>query len=245
MGVMNRIEKIKSIIQQAKHIVFFGGAGVSVPSGIPDFRSAKGIYATKSVGGYSPEQMVSHSFLIGHPDMFFDFYFKHLVYDQAKPNVVHKWLASLEKNKQLDAVVTQNIDGLHQMAGSQNVLELHGSVHRNYCMKCGKHYRLEELDRTGVPTCSCGGMIRPDVVLYEEMLNQDVVEQAIHAISHADLLIIGGTSLSVYPAASFIHYYEGKHIIVMNKENITNMPYMRYEIFYMDGDIAKSVKSLM
>lgn len=242
---MSNTEQAKSWIKEAKHIVFFGGAGVSVPSGIPDFRSAKGVYAQKGVGGYSPEQMVSHSFLMNHTNAFFKFYFEHLVYQDAQPNIVHRWLVELEKNQQLDAIVTQNIDGLHQMAGSQHVIELHGSVHRNYCLRCGKRYTLEQLDQSGIPTCICGGMIRPDVVLYEESLNTHIIEEAVYAIEHADLLIIGGTSLSVYPAASFIHYFHGKYVIVMNKDHRTNLPYAQSHIINMDGDIAQSVASLM
>ena len=245
MSKMSRTEQVKLWIKEAKHIVFFGGAGVSVPSGIPDFRSSKGVYAQKGVGGYSPEQMVSHSFLMHHTKAFFKFYFEHLVYEDAKPNIVHVWLSTLEKEHQLDAVVTQNIDGLHQMAGSQQVIELHGSVHRNYCVRCGKQYSLEQLDQTGIPTCTCGGMIRPDVVLYEESLDPNTIEQAVHAIEHADLLIIGGTSLSVYPAASFVRYYQGKHIIVMNKGQMNDILFGSYDIIHLDGDIAQSVNALI
>lgn len=209
-------EQLQKIIDDSSRIVFFGGAGVSTESGIPDFRSADGIYHQKYK--YSPEQVVSHSFFLRYPEAFYEFYKEKMMCFDAKPNPAHMKLAELEKAGKLTAVVTQNIDGLHQAAGSRTVYELHGSIHRNYCMECGKFYDAQYVKNAeGVPRCECGGMIKPDVVLYEEGLDQKTIQGAVQAIASADTLIIGGTSLVVYPAAGFIDYFHGKHLVVINK----------------------------
>ena len=210
------VEQLQNIIDDSKRIVFFGGAGVSTESNIPDFRSADGLYQQKYK--YSPEQIVSHSFFVRNPEGFYEFYKEKMMFLDAKPNAAHLKLAELEEEGKLTAVITQNIDGLHQAAGSKNVLELHGSIHRNYCMKCHKFYDAAYVkNASGIPRCTCGGMIKPDVVLYEEGLDSDVISRSIKAISEADTLIIGGTSLVVYPAAGFIDYFRGKHLVVINK----------------------------
>ena len=215
-------EELKKIIEDSDNIVFFGGAGVSTESGIPDFRSETGLYNAKQEYGRSPEEMLSHSFFEADTKTFFDYYKKNLIATWAKPNKAHLALARLEELGKLKAVVTQNIDGLHQAAGSKKVFELHGSVHRNYCTHCGKFHSLdylldEENSKNGIPRCSCGGIVKPDVVLYEEMLDDDCIRGATQAIARADTLIIGGTSLAVYPAAGFIHYFRGRHLVVINK----------------------------
>lgn len=208
-------EILKQWIQESSHIVFFGGAGVSTESGIPDFRSQDGLYNQEYA--YPPETIISHSFFMRNPEEFYRFYKNKMIFRNAKPNAAHLALAKLEQEGKLKAVITQNIDGLHQMAGSKNVLELHGSIHRNYCMRCGKAYGLEAVaDAAGIPRCSCGGVIKPDVVLYEEGLDQQVLSAAVNAIRHADMLIIGGTSLIVYPAAGLIDYYRGNKLVVIN-----------------------------
>ena len=220
-------EELKKIIEESKNIVFFGGAGVSTESGIPDFRSEKGLYNAKQEYGRSPEEMLSAHFFEQDPVTFFDYYKKNLIATWAKPNDAHLALAKLEEEGKLKAVVTQNIDGLHQMAGSKKVYELHGSVHRNHCRRCRKAYGLDYIlddkncvnpkgECDGVPRCSCGGIVKPDVVLYEEMLDEDCIRHSVDAIASADTLIIGGTSLAVYPAAGFIHYFRGKHLVVIN-----------------------------
>ena len=207
---------LKKWIDESNYIVFFGGAGVSTESNIPDFRSTDGLYNQKYK--YPPETILSHSFFVQKPEEFYDFYRDKMIYTEAKPNKAHYALAELEKQGKLKAVITQNIDGLHQAAGSKNVLELHGSIHRNYCMKCHKFYDAAYVKHAdGIPRCTCGGMIKPDVVLYEEGLDSDVISKSIKAISEADTLIIGGTSLVVYPAAGFIDYFRGKHLVVINK----------------------------
>ena len=205
-------EKLKNIINKSDNIVFFGGAGVSTESGIPDFRSADGLYKN------TPETILSHSFFIKNPEIFFEFYKKNLIFTEAKPNAAHNMLAKMEKDKKLNGIITQNIDALHQKAGSKNVFELHGSVSRNYCMKCGKFYSLEDFltIETLVPLCSCGGIIKPDVVLYEEELDYDIINGAVDLLKNADVLIIGGTSLMVNPAASFINYFRGSHLALIN-----------------------------
>lgn len=213
---MDKIGQLKEIIDKSQNIVFFGGAGVSTESGIPDFRSADGLYSQKYA--YPPEEIVSHTFFTYRTKEFFDFYRDRMLYLSASPNPAHLYLAKLERQGKLKAVVTQNIDGLHQAAGSKNVFELHGSVLRNYCMRCGKFYPAEYIKNSvGVPKCSCGGTIKPDVVLYEEGLDNRVISGAIRAISEADALIIGGTSLVVYPAAGFIDYFRGKELVIINK----------------------------
>ena len=214
-----KIDKLSEILRASKNIVFFGGAGVSTASNIPDFRSSNGLFSKKLNRSFTPEQLVSHTFFVRYPEEFYDFYKKHLVYPQAKPNNCHIALARLEEMGKLKAIVTQNIDGLHQVAGSKNVYELHGSVHRNYCMKCHGFYDADYMIQSnGVPTCEkCGSVVKPDVVLYEEGLDQEVISGAVHAIAHADTLIIGGTSLVVYPAAGLIDYFRGRNLILINK----------------------------
>ncbi len=211
-------QSLKEIIANSKRIVFFGGAGVSTESNIPDFRSDEGIYQEKKYR-FPPETMLSRSFFDRYPEEFYDFYFAKMIYPSAKPNPAHLALAKLEEAGKLTAVITQNIDGLHQAAGSKKVLELHGSVLRNHCMNCGKQYDLEEMlaRRGSVPRCSCGGIIKPEVVLYEEALDQAVMEEAVWHIRHADCMIVGGTSLAVYPAAGLIRYFRGKDLVLINK----------------------------
>ncbi|WP_343252627.1 NAD-dependent protein deacylase [Ligaoa zhengdingensis] len=209
-------EQLQRIIDDSANIVFFGGAGVSTESGIPDFRSTDGLYNQQY--RFPPEMILSHSFYLRNPEEFYRFYRDKMLCLTARPNAAHYKLAELEQAKKLCAVVTQNIDGLHQMAGSRNVLELHGSVHRNYCMHCHKAYDARfMLESEGIPTCSCGGMVKPDVVLYEEGLDEHTVRASIQAIRSADLLIIGGTSLNVYPAAGLIDYFRGKYLVLINR----------------------------
>lgn len=214
-----KIKQLSKILRESNNIVFFGGAGVSTASNIPDFRSSNGLYSKKLNRNFTPEQAVSHTFFMRYPEEFFDFYKKNLVYPAAKPNACHLALAKLEEMGKLKAVVTQNIDGLHQAAGSKVVYELHGSVLRNYCMDCHAFYDADYvLKADGVPKCGkCGGVIKPDVVLYEEGLDDEVISGAIQAIRQADTLIIGGTSLVVYPAAGLIHYFKGKNLVLINK----------------------------
>ena len=210
------IEQLQKMIDQSSRIVFFGGAGVSTESGIPDFRSADGIYSQK--GRFSPEQIVSHTFFMRHTKDFYEFYKEKMMILDAKPNAAHLKLAEMENAGKLTAVVTQNIDGLHQAAGSRRVYELHGSIHRNYCMNCGKFDDAAYVKNSeGIPKCSCGGVVKPDVVLYEEGLDPQTIQDAVEAIASADMLLIGGTSLVVYPAAGFIDYFRGKHLAVINK----------------------------
>ena len=215
-----KIQKLKEIIDGSDNIVFFGGAGVSTESGVPDFRSVDGLYNQEY--DYPPETILSHTFYRRNPEEFYRFYHNKMLFPNAKPNAAHKALAKLEKKGKLKAVVTQNIDGLHQAAGSKEVVELHGSVHRNYCENCGRFYSLEELQRTdraaGVPRCDCGGIIKPDVVIYEESLDSGCITKTIQHIRRADLLIVGGTSLTVYPAAGFLDYFTGEHLVVMNRD---------------------------
>ena len=210
------IETLKTWITESDNIVFFGGAGVSTESGIPDFRSTDGLYHQKF--DYPPETILSHTFFYQHPEYFFKFYREKMLPLDYQPNEAHKKLAELEQAGKLRAVITQNIDGLHQKAGSRKVLELHGSVLRNHCTRCGQFYGVERIvNSRGVPRCSCGGIIKPDVVLYEESLDEDVMAEAIHYIRQADMLIIGGTSLVVYPAAGLVQYYRGHKLAVINK----------------------------
>ncbi len=210
------IARLKQIINTSNNIVFFGGAGVSTESGIPDFRSVDGLY--KKRYEYPPEIVLSHSFFLSNTEEFYKFYRDKMICLDAKPNITHKTLARLEQEGKLKAVITQNIDGLHQMGGSKEVIELHGSIYRNYCMKCHKAYSVKDIIKTeDIPRCTCGGIIKPDVVLYEEGLDEFVLESAIEYISKAEVLIIGGTSLSVYPAAGLIQYFRGRELILVNK----------------------------
>lgn len=214
-------ETLKQWLSESENIVFFGGAGVSTESKIPDFRSTDGLYNQQYA--YPPETILSHTFYMRRPEEFYRFYRNKMLFPDAEPNRAHKALAKLEQEGRLRAVITQNIDGLHQKAGSREVLELHGSVLRNYCTKCGKFYGLEAvLESEGVPRCTCGGVIKPDVVLYEEGLDQHTLQKAVYYISNADVLIIGGTSLTVYPAAGLIDYYGGKKLVLINK-SVTSM----------------------
>ena len=215
------IERLSHLIDISENIVFFGGAGVSTESGIKDFRSKDGLYKLHSKYGAPYELMLSHTYFMNHTKTFYDFYREFMINKTAKPNKAHLYLAELEKRKHL-TVITQNIDGLHQLAGSKNVIELHGSIHRNYCMDCHEFYNLDAIsDSSGVPTCKrCGGVIKPDVVLYEEPLDGEVINNALYAISTADLIIVAGTSLSVYPASGLIRYFRGKYIVVINKDHL-------------------------
>ncbi len=237
MNNEENIRKLKQAVQDAKHIVFFSGAGMSTASGIPDFRSSTGLY--KNV--YRAEEMISHSFYKAYPADFFTFYRDKLVYEDAKPNSGHLFIAELEKTKDV-AVVTQNIDGLHQMAGSTNVYELHGSIHRNYCEKCHRFYPLSKIMETdGVPYCECGGIIKPDVVLYEEGLDEQTIEGAVDAIMKADLLVVLGTSLNVYPAAGFLRYFRGDTMAIINRDAT---PYDSHCDIVIHDDINKVFKQI-
>lgn len=212
-----KLETLRQWIAESHNIVFFGGAGVSTESGIPDFRSVDGLYNQQYA--YPPETIISHSFYVRYPEGFYRFYKDRMLFPDAKPNAAHRALAKLEADGRLKAVITQNIDGLHQMAGSREVLELHGSVHRNYCTRCGKFYSLDDVIRSeGVPRCDCGGTVKPDVVLYEEGLDSNTLEKSVRYIRQADMLIIGGTSLVVYPAAGLIDYYRGSKLVLINKD---------------------------
>lgn len=224
-----RYQELTDIINKSSAIVFFGGAGVSTESGVPDFRSENGLYQARQKYQRSPEEMISHSFFMGHPDVFYDYYKNNMIYPDAQPNPAHLALARLEQQGKLIGVVTQNIDGLHQAAGSRKVFELHGSVQRNNCMDCGSFYDLDYVmdsqncrnkngEQSWIPYCaSCGGMIKPDVVLYEEALDDNVVQSAVNAIQRADTMIVGGTSLVVYPAAGLLNYFKGKNLVLINK----------------------------
>jgi len=229
---MEKLETLKQWISESKNIVFFGGAGVSTESGIPDFRSVDGLYSQKF--DYPPETIISHSFYQRKPEYFFRFYREKMLPLGFEPNITHKVLARWEAEGKLRAVVTQNIDGLHQKAGSKRVYELHGSVLRNYCTRCGAFYSAEFVKNSkGVPKCECGGTVKPDVVLYEESLNADTLEKSIEAIGAADLLLVAGTSLTVYPAAGLIRYYRGKQLVLINRDET---PYDSYAdlVFHCD-----------
>lgn len=213
-----KLQELQELIASSDNIVFFGGAGVSTESGIPDFRSVEGLYSQQYK--YPPETILSHSFFVSHTDEFYGFYRNKLKFSGVRPNKAHFALAELEKRGKLKAVVTQNIDGLHQMAGSETVLELHGSVYRNHCMRCGHSYDYAYvMNAAGVPSCHCGGVIKPDVVLYEETLDSGVMSGAASYIGGADMLIVGGTSLGVYPAAGLLHYYRGERLVLINKSS--------------------------
>ncbi|MCI6255442.1 MAG: NAD-dependent protein deacylase [Oscillospiraceae bacterium] len=236
MAADGGLEELQALVDGSPNIVFFGGAGVSTESGIPDFRSVDGLYNQHY--RYPPETILSHSFFEAEPEEFFRFYRDKMLFPDAKPNAAHRKLAELERSGKLKAVVTQNIDGLHQAAGSRKVFELHGSVHRNYCMKCHRAYDLDfMLHSDGVPRCRvCGGTVKPDVVLYEESLDSTVLEGAVKAIARADMLIIGGTSLAVYPAAGLINYYQGKKLVLVNK---TQTPYDRQADLVISASIGE------
>lgn len=234
------MENLKEIINKSKSVVFFGGAGVSTESGIPDFRSKDGLYNQKYK--YPPEEILSHTFFMSNTDEFYKFYKDKMNSLKYKPNITHIKLAELEKIGKIKAIVTQNIDGLHQKAGSKKVLELHGSVHRNYCMKCGKFYDAEYVfNSESIPKCSCGGIIKPDVVLYEENLNEDILDEAIMQISNCDILIVGGTSLTVYPASGLIRFYKGNKLILINKDKT---PYDKLANFVINDSLGKAFKNL-
>lgn len=237
------IAALQSLIDQSHHIVFFGGAGVSTESGIPDFRSQDGLYKQKYK--YPPEMIISHSFFISETEEFYRFYRDKMLLLDKKPNAAHFYLAELEKTGKLDCVITQNIDGLHSIAGSKNVIELHGSIHRNYCMNCGSEFSASFVkdSETIVPHCPlCGGIIKPDVVLYEEALNEMDIEKAITAIENADLLLVAGTSLVVYPACTFIDYYRGTNMVLINKDEISYDDRANLVIHQKVGELFKGLK---
>ena len=241
---MNKIETLKNMIYESDRIVFFGGAGVSTASGIPDFRSADGLFMQDSGYQVSAEEIISHSFFEKYPQIFFDYYFDHLVYPDAKPNACHRYLADLEAKGKEVAIVTKNIDGLHQEAGCQKVYELHGNVWDNYCIKCKRHYRTEDLekDEQGIPRCSFDqAIVRPNVVLYEEALDQKEILGAVRAIEQADLMIVAGTSLRVYPAAGLIDYFNGSYLAVINK---TKIQVDRKDTLVFEDSLTKVFKAL-
>ena len=238
---MEKIKKFKEIIESSNSIVFFGGAGVSTESKIPDFRSVNGIYNQKYK--YSPEEILSHHFFLEKTKEFYEFYKEKMIYKDVLPNVTHKALTKLEEEGKLKAIITQNIDGLHQDAGSVNVLELHGSIKRNHCMKCGAFYELDDvLNLAGIPKCRCcGGTIKPDVVLYEEPLDSKVLDSAINNIENCDTLIVGGTSLTVYPAAGLVRYFRGKNLIIINKDITKYDKYATLVICDSLGNVFKEI----
>ena len=240
--VRRQADQLKDLIKQSKRIAFLGGAGTSTESGIPDFRSSDGVFKATKEFGYPPETLISHDFFLRHTDTFYRYYRKFLLYPAAKPNEAHKALARLERMGKLTAVITQNIDNLHQAAGSKNVLELHGSVYRNHCMKCGRFYSLDEiLPMDNVPLCACGGIIKPDVVLYGEGLDGRVLEASVNHIVRADMLIIGGTSLVVYPAAGLADYFTGENLVVINMSETHQDSRARLAISAPIGEVLKAV----
>ena len=241
---MDKLKELQDVIDHSQNIVFFGGAGVSTESNIPDFRSSNGVYSVTLGRHFSAEQLVSHTMFVRYPEDFFDFYKKYLLYPDAKPNAAHRYLAQLEESGKLKAVVTQNIDSLHEMAGSKKVWKLHGSADRNYCTGCQRFYDLEAflaLEGPGPHCLDCGKVVKPDVTLYEESLDMDVFSQAAQAIQEADLLIIGGTSLVVYPAASLIQYFQGKNLVVINK---TSIPQDKQADLVIEGKIGEVFSQL-
>ena len=240
---MDKYEVLQEIIDRSQSLVIFTGAGISVPSGIPDFRSADGIYNQKTNFKASPEDIISHSFFVNHTEDFYKFYKDKMIYPKAEPNAAHKYFAKLEKQGKNVIVVTQNIDGLHQKAGSSQVLELHGNVHRNYCENCGRFFGLDYvMNHEGVPHCDkCGDVVKPDVVLYEEPLNEDIINRTISAIMTCDTLIVVGTSLTVYPAAGFIRYFRGNNLVVINKQETS---YDNMCDLVINEDIVSVVKKL-
>ena len=236
----DKIVRLKELYETAERVVFFGGAGVSTESGIPDFRSEDGLYRQKYA--FPPEVILSHTFFEENPKEFFRFYFDKMIYTDAKPNAAHLFLAEEEKKGKISSVITQNIDGLHQAAGSKRVYELHGSVHRNTCLRCGKKFTLADMPKQkgGVPRCGCGGVIKPDVVLYEESLDGETIEAAVREISECDLLIVGGTSLNVYPAAGFVRFAKGKTVLV----NLTETPFDKEADLAIRAPIGKTFSAL-
>lgn len=242
---MMNTENLRSMIQSSDNIVFFGGAGTSTESGIPDFRSADGLYNADTGVQHAPEEILSRDFFFAHTEEFYTFYKKHLIHTEAKPNPAHHALVKLEQQGKLRAIITQNIDGLHQLAGSSNVLELHGSVHRNYCLKCDRYHSLEEVMASSgtVPHClACGQLVKPDVVLYQEGLDMDVLERAVSYIQQADMLIVAGTSLTVHPAAGLVRYYRGDRFILINK---STTPYDSAANVVINDSIAKILPQLV
>ena len=236
---MNKIEQLKKIIKESNYIVFLGGAGVSTESGIPDFRSGNGLYKNDKYS-VPPETILSHTYFVDHTEKFYDYYRQNMLYPEALPNDAHKALVKMEKEGKLQAIITQNIDGLHQKAGSRKVIELHGSVLRNYCMKCNKTFTEEEIIHSkGVPKCSCGGIVKPDVVLYEESLDSKAINDSLYALERADTLIVGGTSLTVNPAASLVWYFRGKHFVIIN---MSETPYDQSATLIIREPIGKVLK---
>ncbi len=239
---MTQLEQLQALINKSRRIAFLGGAGVSTESGIPDFRGEKGIFAAIQSYGYPPETLLSHDFFMTHTDVFYDYYKSMMLYPDAKPNAAHFALARLEAAGKLTAVITQNIDNLHQRAGSRNVLELHGSVYRNHCMGCHKSYSLDQvLAQPGIPRCICGSIIKPDVVLYGEGLDNGTLSQAIQQIRQADLLMVGGTSLAVYPAAGLVDYFRGNHLVLINKGETSRDQGASLVIHQAIGEVLGSV----
>ncbi len=237
----DKIDRLNSMISESSRIVFFGGAGVSTESGIPDFRSADGIYMMNYK--YPPEEIVSRSFFEEHPREFYEFYKKYFYYPDAKPNISHYRLAELEKAGKLSAVITQNIDGFHSQAGSKTVYELHGSIHRNYCMRCHKSYPLDYvINSDSIPLCECGGTVKPDVVLFEESLDSDTITGAVNAIAEADMLMVAGTSLKVYPAAGFIRYFRGTRSVLINRDETDMDDYFTLVFHDKLGDVMSKIK---
>ena len=238
---MDDISRLQKMIDECNDIVFFGGAGVSTESGLKDFRSKDGLYNMKYK--YPPEEILSHSFFINNTDEFFKFYKDKMNALNILPNVCHEYLTKLEKTGKLKAIITQNIDGLHQKSGSSNVLELHGTIYKNYCLKCGKQYDAPYIfNSEGIPKCECGGIIKPKVVLYEEALDDEVVEKAIDEISKAELLIVAGTSLTVYPASSFVRYFKGKYLVIINNDETNYDGIADLVIHKRIGDVFKQLK---
>lgn len=241
---MNKYEILKSMIDEGNQIVVFTGAGISVASGIPDFRGEKGVFTSTKKDEFNPEEVLSHSYFTSHTKEFFDFYRRKMLYENAKPSLAHKYFAELEKKGKKVVVVTQNIDGLHQAASSSLVYELHGNVHRNYCEKCNRLFGVKYiLDSKEIPVCDkCGGVIKPDVVLYEEPLNEDIITRTISAIMTCDVLVFVGTSLIVYPAAGFLRYFRGKYLIVINK---TETPYDNMCDLVINEDVESVIKKII
>ena len=238
---MDEINKLQNMINECNNIVFFGGAGVSTESGIPDFRSKDGLYNQKY--DYPPEQILSHTFFVNNTEYFYKFYKDKLNVLKYEPNITHKYLAKLESDKKLKCIITQNIDGLHQKAGSKKVYELHGSIYRNYCVKCNTFYSAEEVfSINGIPKCKCGGIIKPDVVLYEEALDDNVLDESIEAIMNCDMLIVGGTSLTVFPACNLIRYFRGKYLVIINRDRTNSDSLADLSIHKSLGDVFSKIK---